>query len=298
MSIPKENESIINLTVENEEYNLKDLLKEKMGISSRLFKRLIKNNGILINGKKLKGKYEPKNNDVISILFEDEKPVYESQNIDISVIYEDYDILIVNKEPNILVHPTKNHLDSTIANAVAYYFKKEGIKSKVRLVNRLDMDTSGILIIAKNPFGHQQMAKQFQKNIEKKYIAIVDGIVDNDEGIIDEPVGKKNKDSIKNTVIKSGKEAVTKYKVIERFKNSTMIELKIITGRTHQIRVHMSYIGHPIIGDSLYNRKSKLIDRQALHSYYLRFKKARENKIINVKADLPNDMKELIKKLK
>ncbi|WP_207751247.1 RluA family pseudouridine synthase [Anaeromonas frigoriresistens] len=297
MSIPKESESIINLLVEEEKIKLKDFLKEKVEISSRLFKKLIKQNNIYINDSLLGDIYYVTSGDVVTIVLEDEKAVYEPQKMDLDVIYEDLDILVINKKPRILVHPTKNHPNNTLTNGIQYYFQSKSINKKVRLVNRLDRDTSGILVVAKNSYGHQQMAKQFTEGIEKKYIAVVKGILRKDHGIIDLPIGKE-KDGVKNIVIDTGKESITEYKVIEKLKNSTIVELKIITGRTHQIRVHLSHINHPIIGDILYGGDSELIDRQALHSYYLKFKTPRKHEEIKLVAELPKDMKELINNLK
>lgn len=297
MIIPKENHSIINIKVNYKEIKLKDFLKTEMDLSSRLFKKLIKTNNIFINNKPLNDKYDVFKDDIITIKFEEENPVYKAQKMDLNIIYEDLDLIAINKEPYTLVHPTKNHIQDTLTNGIAYYFESNSIKKKVRLVNRLDMDTSGILIIAKNPYAHGQMSNQFKRNIEKKYIGVVSGLVQEDEGIIDLPI-MKEKEGIKEIIDSKGKRAITEFKVIERLKNATIVSLKIITGRTHQIRVHLSHLGHPIIGDSLYGEKSEFIKRQALHSYYLKFKKVRDKEEIELKANLPYDMKKLIEKMK
>lgn len=297
MIIPKESDSIINLFVKKEKIKLKDFLKEEAEISSRLFKRLIKQNNIYINGNPLANIYIVNKGDVVTLILEEEESTYEPQKMDLDIIYEDLDLLVINKSPMVLVHPTINYPNNTLTNGVKHYFQSKSIKKKVRLVNRLDRDTSGILVIAKNSYAHQQMAKQFKTNIEKKYLAIVKGIIKDDQGIIDLPIGKE-KDRIKNIVTSDGKKSVTEFKVLDRLRNSTIVELKIITGRTHQIRVHLSHLNHPIIGDSLYGEKSELIDRQALHSYYLKFITPRINKELELKADLPEDMKNLIDKQK
>ncbi|MGO1367732.1 MAG: RluA family pseudouridine synthase [Senegalia sp. (in: firmicutes)] len=296
MIIPKENHSIMNIKVNYKKIKLKDFLMTELGLSSRLFKKLIKEKNIFVNNKPLNDIYNLVKDDMITIKFEDEKPVYKAQKMDLDIIYEDLDLIAINKNPYILVHPTKTHIENTLTNAIAYYFKSNNINKKVRLVNRLDMDTSGILIVAKNPYGQAQMAKQFKNNIEKKYIAIVDGIIKEDKGRIDLPI-MKEEGGIKQIVDERGKRAITEFKVIKRLKNSTIVELKIITGKTHQIRVHLTHLGHPIIGDSLYGRESFLIKRQALHSYYLKFKSIRDQKEIELQSDLPYDMKDLIKKL-
>ncbi|MBS4534603.1 RluA family pseudouridine synthase [Clostridium sp. D2Q-14] len=297
MSIPKESDSIINLLVKKKTIKVKDFLKEEVEISSRLFKKLIKQNCIYINGNLLGDRYYVNKGDIVTLNLEEEDSSYKAEKMKLDIIYEDLDLLIINKPPNILVHPTVNHPNGTLVNGIQYYFDLKGIKKKVRLVNRLDRDTSGILVIAKNPYAHQQMAKQFRENIEKKYIAIVKNNIEEDENVIDLPIGKE-KDGIKNIVTNNGKESVTEFKVLDRIKNHTIVELKIVTGRTHQIRVHLSYLNHPIIGDSLYGEKSELINRQALHSYYLKFITPRKNKKVELKIDLPEDMKNLIDRCK
>ncbi|WP_026895131.1 RluA family pseudouridine synthase [Clostridiisalibacter paucivorans] len=294
----KENESLILYKVEKEEILLRELLKDELEFSGRLFKRLLKNKLILVNNKFPKSNEKIFKGDLIKIFLEDEKEDIVPQDIKIDIIYEDYDILVINKVPGIVVHPTKSHDNGTIANGVANYFKKKGIQKKVRFVNRLDMDTSGILVIAKNSFGHQQMAYQMSNNIiSKKYITIVEGVIENDEGIIDANIGKDDKNSILNIVRKDGKKAITKYKVIDRFKNATAVEVELLTGKTHQIRVHFKHIGHPIVGDSLYNKKSPLIGRQALHSWKLSFDIPRKKEKAMVIAQLPEDINRLINKL-
>ncbi|TAH59581.1 MAG: RluA family pseudouridine synthase, partial [Gottschalkiaceae bacterium] len=220
-------------------------------------------------------------------------------NIPLDIIYEDYDLLILNKQPNIVVHPTKSHLDDTIGNGVAYYFKSKNIKKKVRFINRLDMGTSGILVIAKNSFTHQQLSKQMEEDsIEKMYTAVVKGVIEVENGVINAPIGKKEDEPMIREVMKDGQHALTKYKVIERYSDATLVQVKIETGRTHQIRVHMKYIGHPIIGDILYNKESDLINRQALHAHYFKFNHPRTGEEKEVKANLPEDMKELLYKLR
>lgn len=160
------------------------------------------------------------------------------------------------------------------------------------------MNTSGILIVAKSSFAHQQLALQFEQNqVEKRYMAVVFGIVEDNEGVINLPIGREEEGSIKRIVTQKGKEAVTKYSVIERYTNATLLDIQLITGRSHQIRVHLSHIGHPIIGDKLYHESSEYIDRQALHSYYLKLRLPRSKELIEFKAGLPWDIENLIQYL-
>ena len=295
----KESESVLLFNVNSSNQTIEEILTQTYDVSGRLFRKLQKNKLIFLNGKKAKGSTITKNGDIISIIMEDEEENNIPQNIPLDIIYEDYDLIILNKQPNIVVHPTKSHSEGTIANGLAFYFKQNNINKKVRFVNRLDMDTSGVLVIAKNSFAHQQMSIQFENNsIEKKYLAVVEGIVKSDQEIIEEAIGKVEDEPILRAVTDEGKNAVTKYRTLERYNNASLLEVQIETGRTHQIRVHLKHIGHPIIGDSLYNKPSDMINRQALHSYSLKFNQPRTGARIEVHAEPSEDIQILINKLK
>lgn len=294
MDLFKESHSIIVFDCNTGHISLEEFLYGN-DISGRLFRRIYKTKQVFVNGKFVKKSTELKKGDKVTIHMEDEENNILPEKMDLSIVYEDDDLLILNKQADTVVHPTKSHQEGTLSNGISYYFKENGINKKIRFVNRLDMDTTGILIVAKNPFAHQQMAIQLEENtFVKKYYALVEGIVKKDEDIIDLPIGREEEQSIKKVVTKKGQEALTSYKVIERFKTATLVELQIFTGRSHQIRVHMNYIGHPIVGDSLYNKKSPYINRQALHSYYLKAKHPRTKEYIEFIAPLPNDMENLI----
>lgn len=289
----EENESIIAFNYNNEDLDVVDFLFSK-DISSRLFRKLYRNKRIYLNNNLYRKGIEAKNGDIIYLLLEDEIPDAVPEDIDFEILYEDFDILIINKEPFMVVHPTKSHQNNTLSNGIAYYFNKNNIKKKIRFVNRLDMNTSGILIVAKNPFAHQQMSLQFEKNlVKKKYKAIVEGMVKDDEGTLDMPIGREEEKSIRKMVTEKGLTAITKYSVINRFDNMTLLEVEIPTGRSHQIRVHLSHIGHPILGDTLYGKESPLINRQALHSYYIGIDHPRTKKPMEFFANLPKDMKNI-----
>jgi 23S rRNA pseudouridine1911/1915/1917 synthase len=298
MNLLEESESIVVFNVKKDDETLEEFSFNQK-ISGRLFRRLYREKNIFVNKRFIKKNQPLKKGDTISIVMEDEKENTVPEFIPLDIIYEDLDLLVLNKQPFIVVHPTKSYQRNTLSNGISYYFQKKGINKKIRFVNRLDMDTSGVLIVAKSPFAHQQMALQFEKNqVEKRYIAIVSGVVKNDEDIIDLPIGREEENSIRKVVTKEGKNAITKYKVIKRFKDATILDVQIFTGRSHQIRVHLNHVGHPIIGDTLYYRPSKHINRQALHSYYLKAKSPRSKKQINFKASLPDDIKNLINILK
>jgi len=297
MDLGKNVENQITYNVEKEGKGLRDFLLES-GLSSRFFGRVYRSKSIYVNGKRANKNQILHRGDIVSVIIEDEVDNTLAQNIPLDIIYEDMSILALNKPPFVVVHPTKSHQDKTISNGIAYYFKENNIKRKIRLVNRLDMDTSGVLLVAKSSFAHQQMASQFEKNtVEKRYMAVVNGVVEEDRGIIDLPIGRVDEKSIKKIVTPNGKEALTKYEVIERYKNASLLDVELITGRSHQIRVHLNHIGHPIIGDTLYFEGNEYINRQALHAYYLKIKQPQSGEEIELKAKRPRDIENLINRL-
>lgn len=291
------NENILNYTIQENDKTVKSILRENLKFSKRLSKSLELSNNIYLNGNTTKLNKSVFRGDTLSIKFEEEEESFEAVNMQINILYEDTDLLIVNKPPYMVVHPTKSHQNDTIANGVAYYFKQKGIHRKVRLVNRLDMNTSGIVIIAKNPYAHNELANQMKSNVvDKYYYAIVEGAVEKDEDIINEPIARLKPDDIIRVVNPSGKECITHYQVENRLIDgtNTLVKLKLETGRTHQIRVHMKYIGHPILGDTLYGQESPLIERQALHCYEMKFQQPITKEFINIRCPLPDDMAKLL----
>ena len=299
--------SILEKKVEDvvEGTKLREYLKREMGISTRLIRSASIQKRIFINNEVVKMNRVIKNGEIIKIDLEKE----ESQNIaqekiDIDIVYEDEDILVVNKKPFMVVHPTKTYQSGTLANGVINYFMESNQNCIVRLVSRLDMNTSGLIIIAKNQFSHGMLSKAMSENkVEKRYLAIVHGIFKEKQGTIDKPIYRPEgiENGTRRVVDERGQRSITHYKVVEEFSDSSLVECKLETGRTHQIRVHLSYLGHPIYGDVLYgdgDNEGDLIERQALHAYGLDFKSPRTEKELSLRADLPDDMKELIDKLK
>ena len=299
--------SILEKKVEDvvEGTKLREYLKREMGISTRLIRSASIQKRIFINNEVVKMNRVIKNGEIIKIDLEKE----ESQNIapekiDIDIVYEDEDILVVNKKPFMVVHPTKTYQSGTLANGVINYFMESNQNCIVRLVSRLDMNTSGLIIIAKNQFSHGMLSKAMSENkVEKRYLAIVHGIFKEKQGTIDKPIYRPEgiENGTRRVVDERGQRSITHYKVVEEFSDSSLVECKLETGRTHQIRVHLSYLGHPIYGDVLYgdgDNEGDLIVRQALHAYGLDFKSQRTEKELSLRADLPDDMKELIDKLK
>ncbi len=290
------NNNILNYTIQENDKTVKDILSENLNFSRRLSKKLELYDKIFLNEKVTRLNKRVCKGDVLSLEFDEDEDEYAAINIPISIVYEDDDLLVVNKPPYIVVHPTKSHQDNTIANGVAYYFREKGLKRKVRLVNRLDMNTSGIVIIAKSPYAHNELSKQMKENkVDKYYYAIVEGIVSNDSGTINEPIARLNAEDIIRIVHPSGKECITHYVVEKRLDNLTLVKLKLETGRTHQIRVHMKHIGHTVLGDTLYGSESDLIGRQALHCYEMKFQQPTTGREIIVKCPLPEDMERCIK---
>ncbi|MDO5707075.1 MAG: RluA family pseudouridine synthase [Andreesenia angusta] len=295
-----DDENTVSFKVNEDYENLEKYLKKEYEISSRMIKRMVREKSIYLNGKKVKRNVEIKKGDIITLLMQEEQDeTLPDPDVKLDIVYEDNDLLVLNKQPFRVVHTTRNHQMGTIANGVVDYFIREGIKKRVRFINRLDRDTSGILLIGKNSFAHQQISKQFEADtVVKNYMTLVKGVVLKDSDTIDLPIEREDEEnSIIRIVRADGKRAITHYQVIKRFKNASLLKVRLETGRTHQIRVHLKYIGHPIIGDSLYYKESPFIKRQALHSYSMEIDRPRTKERILLEAELPKDMKELIKKL-
>ncbi len=281
------------------------IAEEKKELSRTTIKRLLENGDILVNEKIQKASYKPEAGDRIQInMPEVVETKLVAQDIPVPVIYEDKDIIVVNKPKGMVVHPANGNPDGTLVNAILAMCKDSlsGIGGEIRpgIVHRLDKDTSGLLIIAKNDLAHMNMSKQIQdRKVIKKYIALVRGTVPENEATIDMPIARSQKDRKKMTVDKNGKEAVTHFKVLARYDKYTLLEVKIDTGRTHQIRVHMSYIGHPVIGDEVYsNGKNEFgVKGQMLHAKYLEFKHPITGKDIKLEAPLPEYFEEVLKQL-
>lgn len=285
---------------EADRMNVVDYMTGILGYSTSKSKRLLKDKKVKINGKVGYWDKRLKGGDIIEIdILETSGQNIIPENIPISVIYEDNYLLAVNKPPFMLVHPTPNHPDNTLLNAAAYYFSKKGEDIGLRLLNRLDMNTSGIVIIPKSSWMHNRLGEMMRgREITKVYKAVVEGIITPREGIIDQPIGKDTENSIKRKVVPGGQEAITIYETIEELKGYSVVKLNLVTRRTHQIRVHLSHLGHPIVGDTLYGKKSDFIERQALHASDMEFVHPMEGHLLKLHAELTDDISELIHKLK
>jgi len=279
--------------------------KSNLDLSRSMVQKLIKENRVFVNGKNEKESYKIKVNDNITIQIEEPKSSkLEAQDIPLNIIYEDNDIIVINKPKGMVVHPGNGNPDNTLVNAVLAHCKGSlsGIGGEIRpgIVHRIDKDTSGLIIVAKNDKSHINLSEQIKNHeVTKIYTALVKGNISEDEATIDMPIGRDKKDRKKMSVTRDGKEAVSHIKVVKRYGNYTLIRVKIDTGRTHQIRVHMAKIGHPVVGDEVYSSgKNEFgVKGQMLHSTILKFKHPISGKEIMLEAPLPQYFEDVLSKL-
>ena len=292
--------NLISYVSDEDNVTLKELLLDKLSLSVRFLSKSKKDKNVFVNKKYKSPSYIIKKGDLIEIKIDEEMGNFTPQNLNMDILYEDFDIIMVNKPPFMVVHPTKSHSDQTVANGLTYYLQNKKEYPRIRFVNRLDMNTSGLLIVAKNAYAHHILSLDMSEDkVIKKYLTVVKGIVKEDKGTINKPIYRPTEDSIKRVVDEKGQESVTHYKVIERLKDATVLEVLLETGRTHQIRVHMNHIGHGIIGDELYGYvDTNLINRQALHAYKLEFEQPRTKEKLCFEANIPDDIKKLIDNLR
>ena len=272
--------------------------------SRAYFSNMIKNNQILVNGKSVSPSYNVKLNDEITCFFKDQDSSLTPYEFKLDVIYEDEDILVINKPKGLVVHPGGGHENDTLVNALIYNKKKLSTVNgalRVGIVHRIDKDTSGLLLICKNDKAHINIAEQLKDHsMYRNYVALVDGVITKDAGKVIGPIGRDKNNRLKMAIdTVNGKDAITHFKVLKRYEKYTLIDCSLETGRTHQIRVHMSSIGHPIVGDSLYNGSTNIYDNgQLLHAYKLTFKHPSTNEIMTLEAPLPSYFKDLLNELK
>ena len=283
-----------NFTVETEKGRIDKYLAGQLeGVSRSKIQKLISEGQILVNEKEAKAKYKVSNGDEIVVTIPDPEPVdVVAQNLPLEIIYEDEDIVLINKAQGMVVHPGAGHKDGTLVNALLYHIDDlSGINGEIRpgIVHRLDKETSGILVVAKNDTAHVHLSKQLQeRSMTKKYWTLVHGVIPHEHGTIDAPIGRDPKNRQQFTVIKSGKEAISHFKVLERLKNFSLLEVSIETGRTHQIRVHLKYINYPVAGDKTYGPgKTIKGEGQFLHARSLEFVHPRTHETMIFEAPVP-----------
>lgn len=289
--------------VENDQgTRLDTYLAEKLEISRSKVQKLIKEKLVTVNGKSVNGSYQVKLNDEIEINDDLNYEIsVEPENIDIDVVYEDDDLLVINKKSGMVVHPAPGHYTGTLVNGLLYRFNINGGENhRPGIVHRLDKDTSGLMLVAKNEWTHEKLSEMIsKKEVARHYIAITTGLIKHDTGTIDAPIGRDTSDRQKMAVTEqNAKEAITHFKVLERFKENTLIECILETGRTHQIRVHLAYIGYPIVNDPAYGKKKATDFGQMLHSKSIKFIHPRTGKELYFECEAPKEFKDKIENLR
>ena len=284
--------------INNNYKNINQILKQEFKLSARLMHKVIINKLVLLNNKQIdtRSSINIGDNVKIDLNYEEENDNIVPVKMNLDILYEDDCLLIINKPAGIAVHPSILHFEDSLSNGIRFYFDSIGLKKKVRPVNRLDLDTSGIIVFAKNEFVQECLIRQMNNNIFKKeYIAIVTGHLKEKSGVINLPIARKENSIIERCISEKGQNAITKYEVIKELDSISVVKCFLETGRTHQIRVHFNAIGHPLIGDSLYGSKSSLINRQALHCYSISFVHPITKEVLNITCNLPKDMENIFK---
>ena len=276
-------------------------LADKLSISRSKVQKLIKEDKVQVNGKNINANYLVKANDEIAINDDlNYEITIEPENIPLDVIYEDNDLMVINKESGMVVHPAPGHYTKTLVNALLYRFNiSKTSNMRPGIVHRLDKDTSGLMLVAKNEETHEKLASMIaNKEVERHYLAITEGVIKSDTGTIDAPIGRdpNNRQKMQVTDV-NAKNAITHFKVLERFKKNTLIECRLETGRTHQIRVHLAYIGYPILNDPTYSKGKCSEFGQMLHSTSIKFKHPRTNEELYFKVEPPQEFKDKLKEL-
>ena len=287
----------LKYTIKKNIFNINYILQNELNISSRLLYKLIKNKQIFLNDNICDTRNFANVGDIITIYFN-----YEEDNsnilpvkMDLNIIYEDDWLLIVNKPAGIAVHPSILHYSDSLCNGVRFYFDSIELKKKIRPVNRLDLNTSGLVVFAKCEYIQECLISQMKDNLfTKEYLCFCEGIFENKSGTIDLPIARKENSIIERCISEKGQKSITHYEVLKEFDNFSLVKCTLETGRTHQIRVHMSSVLHPLIGDSLYGSISDLIDRQALHCYKLQFVHPIIKKVMEFCSEIPLDFKKIL----
>lgn len=291
----------MNIKSEKDNIRLDQYLKEELDISRSKVQKLIKEEKIRVNGKVVNSSYKVKMDDLIEVHDElDFEINIEKEDIPLDIVYEDEYLLIINKKSGMVVHPAPGNYSGTLVNALLGKFSLSNDAIRPGIVHRIDKDTSGLLVVAKDDKTHFLLSEMIKKKeVERLYLAIVDGVIKNETGTIDAPIGRdpNNRQKMLVTDVNS-KDAITHFRVLKRFKNNTLIECKLETGRTHQIRVHMQYIGFPISNDPVYNKSKKTTPfGQMLHSKSIRFVHPITKKELYFECDVPKEFKDFLKSL-
>lgn len=286
---------------ENEKIRIDKYLSEKLDLSRSKIQRLIDNKKVIVNNKFVSANYKIKMGDLIEVNDDLNYEInIEKENIPLDIVYEDDDLLIVNKESGMVTHPAPGHYTKTLVNALLYKFDISSTTDiRPGIVHRLDKDTSGLMVVAKNEKTHEKLSEMIKnKEVKRHYIALVEGVIQHETGTIDAPIGRDQYDRQKMAVTDiNGKDSITHFKVLKRYKNKTLVECILETGRTHQIRVHMKYINHPVVNDPIYNKKKSDDFGQMLHSKSIEFIHPITKKEIYFEVEPPKEFMEKLKQL-
>ena len=290
------------MRVEEDKIRIDKYLTEKLDLSRSKVQKLIDEEKILVNGKTISSNYKVKLNDEIDVKEEDmDFSIHiEKENIPLDIVYEDEYLLVINKASGMVTHPAPGNYTGTLVNALLYKFDLEGDPIRPGIVHRLDKDTSGLMVVAKNEKVHDLLSNMIKnKEVERHYLALVEGVINHETGTIDAPIGRdvNNRQKMAVTDINS-KDSITHFKVLERFKDKTLVECVLETGRTHQIRVHMAYINHPVVNDPIYNKKKADSFGQMLHSKSIRFLHPITHKEIYYEVEVPKEFKEKLESIR
>ncbi len=284
----------IIIDTEKDQWTVERVFRQSMGVSRSLLRRAKREENILLNGSRVNSNTRVRKGDCLELGINRQPSQVIPEQLALEILYEDRDLLAVNKPANMLVHPLTNQATGTLANGIVYHWQQHGEQDLVRLVHRLDRDTSGIVLVAKNAYIHQQLQQQMHREqFVRRYLAVVEGEPVPSKGIINAPIGLAPDSIIQRMVTPLGKPAISHYWVLRTWKQYSLICLELKTGRTHQVRIHMSYLGHPLLGDSLYGGQQLAIQRQALHCAYLSFYHPVTGRPTQLACPLPPDLKGL-----
>jgi len=282
------------VTAEEAGRSVEEVLVDTLQISRRMIQKLTRTKGIQLNRKPAFLAKKVRVGDTVSAALSfAETYGLEPEEMELDIVFEDKDIIVVNKPPFLLVHPTTPEQTGTLSHGIAYHYQEQGLQAKVRPVHRIDRDTSGLLVVAKTAFAHQHLDRQLrERELKREYLAFVSGTISEEQGVIDAPIGKdKSNPNLRAVRPNAGEFALTRYQVVERYEDATLVRLELDTGRTHQIRVHMTHLGHPLLGDRQYGRVGlQLLKRQALHASLLSFTHPSTGELIELEAALPADL--------
>lgn len=281
--------------VEMNGWTVERILRQALGVSRTSLRRAKKQNAILLDGEPVHSNVRVSPGQRLEMVMVAEESRVTPQKLDLDVLYEDRDLLAVHKPPGMLVHPLTTQSGGTLANGVLYHWLQQGIVDRFRPVHRLDRDTSGLVLVARNSYAHQQLARQMSRGLlTRQYLAVAEGWFEQNQGTIRAPIAREEGGMIKRVVSPRGKLAVTHFEVLHRFVGGSLVRVELETGRTHQVRVHMAHLGHPLFGDSLYGGNTSKIKRQALHCRYLAFQHPVTGVLLELTCPVPKDMQDLI----